>query len=303
VNAPLCHCGRPSPDAFLCDGCTRALTRILAELPSQLLDLQVTETRQSRTSRGDAGSHPTKKAAQPLPFDVAAATVAEQARSGLGSWARHLAEARGVECPQLATVPAMARFLFAHVGSIRQDELAGDMLAAMRALRQAIVRCVDAYETRFVGPCTAQVPDVWTDGDRIVFGTGTHECGQDLRLRVGADRVQCNAKDPARPTVTLGCGAEYTAAERWKWIMSQAADFYATVGETVRILRRAGYHVNIQQVTRMLDQGRVYPWREDDEGQPLLRLGDFTEILGREGQPDVLFNRRRGERGLWTATA
>lgn len=44
-----CHCGRPSPDAFLCTTCTKELDDALADLGKYLPELAVTVTRQDRT--------------------------------------------------------------------------------------------------------------------------------------------------------------------------------------------------------------------------------------------------------------
>lgn len=107
TDTPTCTagCGRPSPDAYLCTGCTSQLERILAELPAHLAELEVTLTRQARTTRGGGGK-PTKAAESPLPYDVAASDLADRVRNGLSTWIRHLTESRGVEAPDFRQIGA-----------------------------------------------------------------------------------------------------------------------------------------------------------------------------------------------------
>ncbi len=122
INA--CHCGRPSPDAFLCKTCTTELRQALTDLGRYLPELETTITRQHRTT----GAPPRRPAAQPatalpptelLPaflrtpstnialtatrdaVSFQTADLLAEARTKLIGWVRHLTESRGLDTPNL----------------------------------------------------------------------------------------------------------------------------------------------------------------------------------------------------------
>jgi hypothetical protein len=260
VTEPTCStpdCGRPSPDAFLCRTCTTHLERTLAHIPSQLRDLEVTITKQARANRGDHGKA-TKQASQPLPIDLTAQHLADQARNGLSTWIRHLTEARGLTPPRITLAADMATWLVAHIDSIRQDELAGELHTAMDALARELRSAVDNHGKRYAGPCIATVvvgdiiATTTDDGETVIsVATSTRQCGADLRVRDGATTMTCKV-----------CGREYTTAERLTWILSQSADHLATATELARVLTRAGHPVTPERIRKWAERTRTWPKRE-----------------------------------------
>lgn len=265
---PTCtgpDCNRPSPDAYLCTGCTRYLEKLLAELPAALADLQTTLTRQSRTTRGGGGK-PTKAAEAPLPYDAHASNVSDRVRNGLSTWIRHLCETRDVPPPTIVRTQDMAIWLTRQVDTVRQDEAAAALLSDLKQLRYELRAAVDNREYRYAGPCTAvlQIGHVETDdsGDTIRLVPGRQEvCGADLRRREGAHTVVCH-----------DCGAEYDAAERSAWIDKQSADQLATGPIIAKALADAGYRVKPALIRNWAERTRQWMHRAANrkDGDPPL---------------------------------
>ncbi len=281
TDQPTCQaadCERPSADGYLCHRCTRVLERILAELPATLTDLQVTITRQSRTSRGGGGK-PTKAAESPLPFDVHASDLADRVRNGLSTWIRHLCESRGVEryhgpahpvggcqhdsCrairaggPLFDRTEDMATWLVAHIDSIRQDEWAPQLLADLKALQSELRAAVDNREYRYAGSCRAVQRPVTISaavdggGERIYpqLEVGAPEpCGADLKARVGAKTIVCRE-----------CGAEYDADDQAAWIDKASADQIAPGPVIAHALAEAGYRVKPATIRNWAERTREW---------------------------------------------
>lgn len=97
MTAAVCAlpgCGRPVPDqAYICPGCGARLERDLGDVPALAAELVTTWARQSRT--GDHGGH-SRRAVEPLPYDWAAAHDASTLANAIATWARHVAEQRGL---------------------------------------------------------------------------------------------------------------------------------------------------------------------------------------------------------------
>lgn len=293
-------CGRPTPDGVICTGCTRQLERIFADLPAWLGELETAIARQSRVS-GRTGGKPTKKAAQPLPFDAAAAELAHRVRNELTTAIRHLCESRSVKVPQIDRTADMALWLVGNVESIRQDEAAVETVTWARSLRDAIRWQVDNLGTRFAGPCHARIAVlqvgqegaecglIATDADEVAeYRTETalddpetgeslsalpvryveRECGTDLRMRSGAETVKCRA-----------CGTEHAAADLLADVIQRNHEHMARASEISDWLTRAGWPVKAATIRKWAERGKLYPWREDDLGRPLYMVGDVLGLV------------------------
>jgi hypothetical protein len=116
----LCHCGRPSPQAFLCPTCTTELERAIADLGAFIPELGVAATRMDRTTSGPIGLGPgdleelqSEARAVPAmlrtahgqialtattdPVGHAAADLLAEVRNELVTTVRHVCEARGLD--------------------------------------------------------------------------------------------------------------------------------------------------------------------------------------------------------------
>jgi hypothetical protein len=287
MTVPTCAtgCGRPSADAFLCRGCTARLTRAYAELPSQLADLEVTLTRQSKAGRGD--SKATKKAEQPLPFDFATDEVADEVRNALTTQIRHICESRKLDLPSfkqqhdgtarpargpihsdcehgscvtmrrerrpaMVTMQAMAQWLLAAVPAIRQDEAAADLYSGTLSIVAKLRSAVDNHEKRFAGPCTATIHAATISA---ATDASTREEGIVItpETRVcGADlRLRHNA-----PTITCReCGAEYDTIKHLQGLLTSMTEKMALISYIDAMISAAGY----------VRPGTVAKWLQRDE--------------------------------------
>lgn len=89
LYCPRPECDEPVADGLLCARDTSRLRHALRELPTAFKDLDLTETRQSKTGEGKRGRE------TPLPFDVDAAAAREAVIGTVASWIRDLAETHG----------------------------------------------------------------------------------------------------------------------------------------------------------------------------------------------------------------
>lgn len=95
-------CGRPAPDGWACVACAVDRPRqLLAEIQDMLPAALDVAHRQARhgTSAGGSG-----KPGSALPLDLGATARLDGVRTALTTWARHIAEIRGVEIPDPPTV-------------------------------------------------------------------------------------------------------------------------------------------------------------------------------------------------------
>lgn len=277
---PICQCGQPAPDAFLCRRCASVLERILAELPATLDDLQTTITRQSRTSKGGGGK-PTKASEAPLPFDVHASEVLDRTRNGMSTWIRHVCEVRGVPLPAIgdplrpASNGAMATWLVTHIQSILADEWAPQLLADLKQLQYELRAAVDNREYRYAGPCTAvlQMGEVYeVSPDVVAIRPTTREtCGAPLRVRTGGKTITCRT-----------CGAEYDLAERMVTVLAKIRGEMATGQDAAYLLSDAlQTRITWASIRKMEHAGHVAFVTTDDEDRKLYLIGDILDVLAR----------------------
>jgi len=280
VSTCATGCGRPAPTAVICPACTTRLERTLAELPNDLRDLEVTITRQANAGRPESTSHGKPGTVVLYDPDATAAKVADQARTGLSTWIRHLTGQRGLTPPALRTAPAMAIWLTHHVQAIAQDEAAGDCYDRIHELHRAIRRAIDNLAKRWAGPCTARllVADLVIAGPGIGIGVVERECGADLRTRPGAKVIRCDM-----------CGAEYSPVERIRWLMAKAREQQGTADFCADAFTDAGYSVTVKQIMDMRRRGRLFSYRDSDaefdrqgRAKPLFLIGDLLDLLARD---------------------
>jgi hypothetical protein len=93
---PTCVvCGKPTPDGYACQGeITRAAGQLreIAELTGPARDVA-----HGQTSRGGTGG--SGKPGSRLPLDLGATARLDAVENTLATWARHIAETRGVTLP------------------------------------------------------------------------------------------------------------------------------------------------------------------------------------------------------------
>jgi hypothetical protein len=237
VNSPGCTtvgCTGSCPDnAYLCPSCTVELRELLAGMPQLLEELETTITRQARVGGGDGGR---KSAETQVPFHGRAGQLVSALRSALGTWARHVAETRGVPiqvrrtiygpyhplCPhetcaqiqRLTEHPegVAAVWMAGHVDWLRHRQEVTEAFAELVSMHRRCVQVIDrAPERWYGGPCDL--------------------CGVDLYAMPGAPYLDCR---------TPGCDARYDSRERREWLIQSAEDTLATTTVIAQALSALG---------------------------------------------------------------
>ena len=313
MTAVSCVVCQADTDANLCTRCTRELEQAIAELPALLAELEVTTTRQDRgtgtalyamrrTKLQIPGVHyaegTTTLPATPWPFSWDAANLAWTVRNSLGTWARHIADIRGlqIDMPPTLAGPVHAwcmhescaqirdghrrdvrttAWLLRNITAIRLDEAAGEIHQAITGDRLDIERAIDRQDPDiYAGRCDAT--DVRTDLEagliRAVVGT----CGAELYARLGDDEVKCGA-----------CGQVYDLAARKQYLAERVDDEWARPHVIANALTSLDEPVRpdtlrkwIERDAELVEQGRParYPLilqvGVDDGGHALYRVGD-----------------------------
>lgn len=315
-----CHACRANTDANLCQRCVDQLRVALTALPWLLDQLLVTATRQARIGGGsrprEVESDPaeveahlpawlrTRQGAIALrstaaPIDWSAADLASAAVNTLGTWARHLAEARGVELPTTIVLPAIVEvcrivtvrrnrwriteevvelrpeqrgaldpvpWLLDNIDAIRLDEAAGEIHRDVTALIARVERAIDRRAPEvYAGPCNSPDVRVSVHGDTLRPEAGI--CGADLYGRLGQAVVTCDV-----------CGAEYDVAERRAWLLKQVCDVWARPQVIADALDSLALPVKRKTIDKWASRGVLSP-AVVDEGRPYYRVGDVIALV------------------------
>jgi hypothetical protein len=210
-----------------------------------------------------------------LPFTGDAAALYSQAVNACVTWARHIAETRGVPGPTASTpatsVLAACTWLVAYIDAIRMDEAAGEMFARLTDLEASIDATVDRTEPDlYAGKCDK--PDVRSDliDGRIVTRTAT--CGAELYARMDAAKVKCQA-----------CGAEYEMAARREWLLAQIPDVIESTAAIANGLTSLLEPVTPSMIRQMAFRHEIVARGSDGKGA-LYRVGDVLAVLVRRAE-------------------
>ena len=262
MTTNLCHCGRPSPDAFLCQPCTDTLERALGDLPSWMSELEITVTRQAKLASGGGKR---SKTDGPLPFDWNASDLAWAASNTLAVWARTIAESRGVELELLPRVPAgpihavcgdtscdlirrirlahatqgqdllVSRWLIRNMESVRQDEAAAVLFDEITSIIPAIEAATDRDEERwYAGPCHATVPNIELHDDgTVVYLGGETRCESQVFVAGLQGKIKCDGWGYLN---LPGCGTVHNPDERQEWLLAHVQEALLTLDELLPAL-------------------------------------------------------------------
>lgn len=142
---------------------------------------------------------------------------------------------------------ALCGWLAYHLPWIMQQPWADQMHDEITSIRPFATRTVDSREDRYAGPCTAQVVaiDLVESSGLIGFEHAERQCGADLRLRSGAQRIRCRT-----------CGADYDAQEREGWISKQVAGQLAPAALIAQALTEAGTPIKAATIRKWSERTR-----------------------------------------------
>jgi hypothetical protein len=281
TNLPPCpRCDRPIHDqAYICGPCGSRLAKDLAAVVAIAGEAWTTIARQAANGAGSGRS-----AEKPLPFSWEAADATDSASNVLITWARHIAEERGIPwmpppsvqgplcanraCRGCASIAAsrrrlhpmswIARWLREQLDWLRHRREATEAFDELHDACRLLVRTVDRPPVRwYAGPC---------DG-----------CTLDLYAMPGAAKVRCRE-----------CGTDHDAEARKMWLLECAEDLLAHAALVAKALTALGYPVAEATVRSYAHRGRILEKGRDEQARALYRVGDVLEL--------VRDNERRRER-------
>ncbi|HEX6968305.1 MAG TPA: hypothetical protein VF174_05780 [Micromonosporaceae bacterium] len=252
-------CDRPVPgQEYGCPACARSAFRALtaiADLAAAARDVVARQVRRGPAIGGSgAGSRP--------PLDLGAAERLAEVTNAVTTWARHVAEERGVNGPESHGdgrtgmgesdgLAVAARWLCEHLEWLRHrpewSEAHGDITAAERTLR-AIVD--GPPPRRWLGQCGADGPD--------------GPCQQDITAIAG------------QPTARCRCGATVDVATR----LAELAEFACRYSYTAAEIAAAYPGIKAARIRQWAHRGRILPTGHID-GRPTYDLAEVLDLARR----------------------
>jgi len=247
------RCRRPVDGTVICATCIETFQADLKALPALLADLQVSVTRQSRTTRGIRHTAELLEdvvavaaeavipaqlrsvqgritlAPHVIPVDLQSAELERRCASLIKHWMSTLAgdpegeylwRLYGSEWHELRWYLSRQRVQVEPIRwlqsvDIQQRADAGQWITQLRQLVHDIERAVDSSEPDiYLGPCDASAVDV-----KDITGTVVAEvsiCGTDMYARIGDKTVTCTK-----------CQQVYNLADRRAWLLEAVRDVWA----------------------------------------------------------------------------
>jgi hypothetical protein len=219
-----------------------------------------------------------------LPYQPGAEKRAHAAEGTIVTWARHVAEERGIGTPMPGPVqgplcragwgcnhrtcdlirarsidhPAAraATFLLDHLDWIRHRPEAAEAVDELNAAAATLQRVVDSPPAlAYAGPCWNELGD----GERCEF---------ELYAVEGRNSVTCQ-----------GCGEDHDLAARRRWLLGEAQDALATAATLAAALSSLDTPVTSSMIRNYADRGRIVAHGHDRQGRPLYRVGDVVDVL------------------------
>ncbi|MCU1677714.1 MAG: hypothetical protein JWM93_2472 [Frankiales bacterium] len=267
--------GRVADGSTLCARCTNELEKQLAELPSTVIDLEITFTRQNVSGVNVGGA----SAVKPLPYAEKAGDTIRRYRALTTKWVRSVA-ARPVQgpahrgscahpsCqvvrnrpPRTDGIPEAAAFLLLNLEWIRHQEDAGTLMDTINALNKESESLIYGQSAReYAGQC---------DGHGLKYEPDQAPCGSPLTASYAAPTTKCRV-----------CGAVYDVKLRREWLLAAAEHHLAhaeALGRALAIL--IDVEVTPSMVRNYAARGRIVAHGLDKDGHPLYRVGEVIDAV------------------------
>lgn len=278
VTAPHCErCDAPLPDmAYLCSRCAAVLRSALLDVPDLVDELATTTARLGRTGSNGAASG----AERPLPVDLVAGDVARGLVNTVTTWARYVAEQRGMPLPERLPRPGITGPACRTCGHLTCMVIrtGRPVDPASLAACWLIWHAEWLRHRREVGELVDELDRAVGMARRVIdlpvphWYAGRCACGADVYARPGAAVLQCR-----------GCGTTWDAAERREWLLDLAADVLGHAEWISRAITALGQPVTAAMIRGYAHRGRLLARGQDRAGRPIYRVGDVLTITG--GKP------------------
>lgn len=235
-----------SENAWICRNCERALAKQLADIPALLDELDITLCRSDAIGAGNVR----RSAEQPLPFKVSAGDTRWLLDTTVTTWARLIAEERGVSLPANTTAEA-AEWLHQHLQAVSMSEAAGEAVDEVAHAVDETYRAIDRPpDLLLAGPCRVE------------------ECPAWLYARPGQSRVRCP-----------DCGVTHDVHERREWMMTAAGNMRVTASVALSWVRLlTGVVIPKGTWRSWRSRGRLSVAGLDRQGHERFRFADVHEL-------------------------
>lgn len=247
----ICDCGKPTRnDAYVCDDCLGALTKVLAEIPSLADELETTIQRARGVDYTTLGGAPSNE--KPMPFNVNAAERRRDLRNALHTAVR-FCEEEGVRHQSASTrlpvdsLESMSRWLMWRVDGLGLCDMGYEFVRDIVDASAACTRAIDSRpERRYAGPC---------------------ECGRDLYHKPGAVEASC-----------VDCGRTYDVGELYEWMRGQVRGRLVTAREGSTLLCRFAMETPQRTIDKWFERKRITERGHDPNGARLYLFDDLLEL-------------------------
>jgi hypothetical protein len=236
-----------------------ALRKVLAELRTLPLEVELTMTRQSRTGGAQVGSIGDFGRERPMPFDGFSSDVLGELRAVLGCWSGEVTAAhphlrRTGELRTAASVAETAGKLLNVLGLFAGLPEAPRGLRELSAVADRARAVIDRRGDRvYLGICSAETAD--------------GECPEDLYALVERHQVTCRS-----------CGATWGVSERRDWLRRALQDAEATAKDIAAGAGEiSGVVLNVKTIRSWAAKELVETVGYTEEGVALHKVGEVLE--------------------------
>ena len=320
TSQPTCDlCARPVGDtAYVCSPCADKMRADLLRIVDLAGEVEGAILKLVRYGGSGGGS-----GERPVPFDDKRAERAAAVGNTISTWARHIAESRGLTvelpdkpkpvgplcyhgqalpllnpakppCPHLSCVEIRTRR--AHLGvAVAAAWLAEhDQLEWLRHQQEAAEAFGDLREAaREVERIVDRPRDRWYAGPcwgELPVDEGEagepERCMVELYAAPGAKTVRCRE-----------CGNVYDAESRKQWLLDEARDALVHAELMARALTALGIEdVTPARVRGMARHGRLMAKGTNQAGDPTYRVGDVLDVIEEQERIEAERVRRREEK-------
>jgi hypothetical protein len=268
-------CERPTADGYACVDETRRAVEQLRQIVDMVPAARDVAHNLSRRSGGGASGKPGSR----LPLDLTATAKLDSVQNALTTWARHIAEERGIT---RAAAVINAGGLSGVDGGSGQgdqsfdgtddlDEFLVDIAAAARIVA-GIARGPSAQ--KYLGPCGADV-----------LGEFERECEGDVYARVYADGTV------ARTGTCRTCRATVETDERIAWLDGEVRGHAFRAAEIAQ-----AYGLRANTIRVWATRGVLVAHGHDRDGKPLFNVGDVLDLAAVDAARRVEEQAKRARR-------
>lgn len=239
-------CGRHIIDtAYVCAVCSNRVANRLNDTAELYAEMTIAIARLARF--GDPVRFSVGE--RPLPYNLDASRGAATVDNTITTWARHIANERGLPGPHRGT--NIMHWLARQCDWLRYRQEAAEALDELDYAARLIMQVIDSPTPYwYAGRCD--------------------NCGEGLYARTGAETVNCR---------TEGCYATYGAKDRKAWLLDYANDSLATAAEIARFVSAMrGEMVTASMIRGLAHRGRIIPHGVVNRA-PTYRVGDVIAIL------------------------